>query len=93
MLRSAWEDTNDMRRKSYAGGKSYKLDTREDFDNPRLLSPEEEQKIRAVRHKGKCKGKGKGTTTQTTTVVATRSPKILEPGRQRWQGQAVVEFL
>jgi len=60
MLRSAWEDTNDMRRKSYAGGQSYKLDTREDFDNPRLLSPEEEQKIRAGRHKGKGKGKGKG---------------------------------
>jgi len=42
MLRSAWEDINDTRRRSYAGNQSYKLDPRNDLDNPRPLSPEEE---------------------------------------------------
>eukprot|EP00669_Euglena_mutabilis_P004215 TRINITY_DN1541_c0_g1_i2.p1 TRINITY_DN1541_c0_g1~~TRINITY_DN1541_c0_g1_i2.p1 ORF type:complete len:196 (-),score=2.85 TRINITY_DN1541_c0_g1_i2:421-1008(-) len=60
MLRSAWEDINDTRRRSYAGNQSYKLDPRNDLDNPRLLSPEEEQKVRSGRQKGKGKGKGKG---------------------------------
>jgi len=58
MLRSAWEDINDTRRRSYAGNQSYKLDHRNDLDNPRLLSPEEEQKVRIRRQKGKGKGKG-----------------------------------
>jgi len=57
MLRSPWEDINDTRRRSDAGNQSYKLDTKDYFDNPRLLSPEEEQKIRAGRQKGKGKGK------------------------------------
>jgi len=60
MLRSAWEDINDTRRRSYAGNKSYNLDPRNDLDNPRLLSPEDEQKIRNGRQKGIGKGKGKG---------------------------------
>jgi len=58
MLRRAWEDINDTRRRSYAGYQSYTLDTRNDLDNPRLLSPEEEQKVRNGRQKGKGKGKG-----------------------------------
>jgi len=56
MLRSTWEDINDTRRRSYAGNQSYKLDPRNDLDNPRLLSPEEEQKVRNGRQKGKGKG-------------------------------------
>jgi len=36
MLRSAWEGINDTRMRSYAGYQSYKLDPRNDFDNPRL---------------------------------------------------------
>jgi len=60
MLRSAWEDINDTRRRGYAGNQSYKLDRRNGFDNPRPLSPEEEQKVRTGRQKGKGKGKGKG---------------------------------
>jgi len=59
MLRSAWEYINDTRRRSYAGNQSYKLDPRNDFDNPRVLSSEEEQKVRTGRQKGKGKGKGK----------------------------------
>jgi len=46
MLGSAWEDINDSRRRSYAGNQSYKLEPMDDFDNPRLLSPQEKQEIR-----------------------------------------------
>jgi len=59
MLRSAWEDINDTRRRSYAGNQSYKLEPRNNFDNPRLPSHEEEQNVRTGRQKGKGKGKGK----------------------------------
>jgi len=58
MLRSAWEDINDTRRRSYAGNQSYKLDPRNDLNNPRLLSPGGKQKVRNGRQKGKGKGKG-----------------------------------
>jgi len=60
MLRIAWEYIDDTRRRSYAGNQSYKLDPRNDLDSPRLLCPEEEQKVRNGRQKGKGKGKGKG---------------------------------
>jgi len=53
MLRRAWEDINDTRGRSYAGNQSYKLDPRNKFDNPKLLPPEEEQKVRTGRQKGK----------------------------------------
>jgi len=39
MLRSAWEDINDIRTRSYAGNQSDKLDPRNDFDKPRPLPP------------------------------------------------------
>jgi len=58
MLMGAWEEINDTRRRSYAGNQSYKLDPRNDFDNPRLLS-EEEEKVRTGLRKGKGKGNGK----------------------------------
>jgi len=54
------EDINDTRRGSYAGNQSNKLDPRNDLDNPRLLSLEEEQQVRNGRQKGKGNGKGKG---------------------------------
>jgi len=40
MLRGAREDINDTRRLSAAGNQRYKLDPRNDVDNPRLLPPE-----------------------------------------------------
>jgi len=49
LLRRAWEEINYTRRRSYAGNQSYKFDPRKEFDNPRLLSPEEEQKVRTGR--------------------------------------------
>jgi len=79
-LSSAWEDINDTRRRSYADNQSYKPNPRNDFDNPRLLSPEEEQKVRTGRQKEKGKGKSKGWHRQavflaptTTTTAATQS--------------------
>jgi len=60
MLRSVWEDINDTRRRSYAVNQSYKIDQRNDSDNPRPLSPEEEQKVRTDRQKRKGKGYVKG---------------------------------
>jgi len=57
MLRNAWGDINDTRRRSYAGNQSYKLGPRNDFDNPRLLSPKEEQKVRTGRQRAKEKAK------------------------------------
>jgi len=54
MLRSAWKDINDTRRSS-EGIQNYKLESRDDFDNPRLISSEEEEKTRAFRQKGKIK--------------------------------------
>jgi len=57
MQRSAWEDINDTKRRSYAVNQSYKLDPRNDFDNRGLLSPEEEQKVRNGRQNGKGKAK------------------------------------
>jgi len=42
MPRSAREDINDTRTRTYGGNLSYKLDPRNDFDNPRLLSHEQE---------------------------------------------------
>jgi len=53
MLRSAWEDINDNRRRSYAGNQSYNFDPSNYFDKPSLLSPEVEQKVRTGRQKAK----------------------------------------
>jgi len=58
MLRSDWKDINDTRRRSHAGYQTHKLHPRNDLDHPRLLSPEEEQKVRSGRQKGKGKRKG-----------------------------------
>jgi len=58
MLMGAWEEINDTGRRSYAGNQSYMLDPRNDFDNPRLLS-EEEEKVHTGLRKGKGKGNGK----------------------------------
>jgi len=60
MLRSAWEDINDTRRRSHAGNQRYKLDPRNDFDNPRLPSPLKRSKSSAqdvIRAKGKARAK------------------------------------
>jgi len=35
MLKRAWEDIKDTRRRSYAGNQSYKLDPRNDFRQPK----------------------------------------------------------
>jgi len=37
MRRSAWENINDTRRRSYAGVQSYKLNPRNDFNNQRVF--------------------------------------------------------
>jgi len=58
-LRSDWQDTNDTKRRNYAENQWYKPDPRYHFDNPRLLSPEEEQKVRYGRRKGKKKTKAR----------------------------------
>lgn len=45
-IRSAWQDTHEARRQYVAGRQSWKLDQRTDDDRPRLLSREEEKKIK-----------------------------------------------
>jgi hypothetical protein len=57
LVRSSFEDMTDLRRRTLAGYQSNKLDPREDSSQLRLLSPEEERRIKPV---GKGKGKGKG---------------------------------
>ena len=58
-LRSSWEDQLQTRRRSFAGKQSWKLDPRSDDNKPRLVSLEEEKKLK----QGKGKGKGKGQST------------------------------
>jgi hypothetical protein len=55
-LRSSWEDQLQIRRRAFAGRQSWKLDPRTDDNKPRLVTTEEEKKLRT----GKGKGKGKG---------------------------------
>ena len=56
--RSAWEDVLQSRRKQFAGRQSWKLDSRMDDDRAKLVTAEEEKKLRAGKGKGKGKGKG-----------------------------------
>ena len=63
LTRSAFEDLTDLRRKTLAGYQASKLDPREDASTLRLLSPEEERRIkppRRFRDGGKGGGKGHG---------------------------------
>lgn len=54
-IRSAQQDTREQRRALIAGKQAWKLDPRQDDEKPRLLSAEEEKRI-----KPQGKGKGKG---------------------------------
>ena len=54
-LRSAWEEANEARRGYLAGRQAWKLNHRQDDKRARLLSEDEEKKIR-----NEPKGKGKG---------------------------------
>ena len=56
-LRSAWEEANEARRGYLAGRQAWKLETRHDDRRTRLLTEDEEKKVRP---EGKGKGKGKG---------------------------------
>ena len=56
-LRSAWEEANEARRGYLAGRQAWKLNHRQDDKRARLLSEDEEKKIR---NETKRKGKGKG---------------------------------
>ena len=49
--RSAYEDIHQTRRGWYAGRQAYKLDPRQDDDRPKLLSQEEQAKIRPPKPK------------------------------------------
>ena len=49
MIRSAWEDLNENRRRLMAGRQTYTLDQRKDMDQTRLLSTEEAEKVRKAR--------------------------------------------
>ena len=60
LVRSAWEDVNQIRREQIADKQRAKLDKRQDDVRPRLLTAEEENKIKQGQGKGKGKGKGKG---------------------------------
>lgn len=64
LIRSAWEDANDNRRRILAGRQQFVLKGRKDQDAAKLLEAEEEEKLRKARasfrnQKGG-KGKGKG---------------------------------
>ena len=59
-LRSSWEDLLQARRKGFAGKQAWKLDARKDDNKPKLVSPEEEKKLRTGKGKGTGKGNGKG---------------------------------
>jgi len=83
MLRSAWEDINDTRRRSYAGKQSYKLDPRNDLDNPRLLAPEEEQQVRNGRQKGK----------RNSWQYSWQQQQPQQQRSQGWPGKSVAELL
>ena len=54
LVRSAYEDINEARRRMFAGRQAYKLDARGDVTQNKLLSSSEELKLR----QGKGKGKG-----------------------------------
>ena len=64
LVRSAWEDIQQTRRRLCAGKQSFALKQRSDFNQPRLLDAEEEEKIRKARiprgnfRKGEKGGKG-----------------------------------
>jgi hypothetical protein len=62
LTRSAFEDLTDLRRKTLAGFQASRLDPREDASQLRLLSPEEERRIKPPRrfHPSGGKGGGKG---------------------------------
>ena len=65
-VRSSWEDLQQSRRRLCAGKQSFALKQRTDFDQPRLLDAEEEEKVRKARQsrggfrKGYWSEKGKG---------------------------------
>ena len=61
VLRSAWQDAQEIRRRAIAGRDSYKLDARIDAAGPRLFTQAEEKMLRtAPNTSSKGKGKGKG---------------------------------
>ena len=74
--RSGWEDIHQLRRKNFAGRQSWKLDGRVDDNRCRLVTSEEEKKLRAGKGKGKGsgKGKGKGKGSQPTWQPSQSSP-------------------
>lgn len=49
MIRSAWEDLNENRRHLAAGRQRYALEQRQDITEARLLTKEEEEKVRKAR--------------------------------------------
>ena len=60
IARSAWEDTNELRRRNLARGQSYKLEPRGDAATVRLLSEAKEKSIKPSnfnRDKGGFKGR------------------------------------
>ena len=66
LMRSAWEDLQQSRRHLLAGRQSYKLDPRTDDNKVRLLSREEEKKIRPSIFQGKGIFQGQQATQQNT---------------------------
>ena len=60
LVRSAFEDLQENRRRLMAGRQSHLLDQREDRQEVRLLTPTEEAKLREHQSRGKGKGKGWG---------------------------------
>jgi len=64
-------DTNDMRRRSYRCGESYKLDAREDSDNPRCFPPKGDKGF--VLASKKARGRAKFGNTPTNEKEQTKA--------------------
>jgi hypothetical protein len=60
LIRSAWEDLHEIRRRDLVGNQAHKLEKREDSSQLRLLSEGEEKTISLRKGKGKGKGSGQG---------------------------------
>ena len=94
MIRSAWEDLNENRRRLMAGRQSYALEARKDMDQTRLLTKEEAEKVRKARSskatQPATQGKGNNAPRQWKPDWNTQGQSTWKPsgkGRGRGKGQ------
>ena len=76
VLRSLWEDISQARRRRFAGRESWKLDKRADDDAARLLSPEEEKRVREAPKRNKGFGKSQSASRRVPSATPLQQPVL-----------------